>query len=105
MKGGEEEWKALKKKWNGKVIEVELDLNPKTDDVSWWLTVTQESRGELHDIRKEIGLGRPYWGLHMTIGTAGISYDESVSFGTEKIARDNMAHSKYIHRLAKKGLI
>jgi len=102
--GGENEWKLLKKRWNGKYVEVDLELEPKTDDINWWLTVTEESRKPLHDIRGEVGLGRPYWGLHMTIGSAGISYDE-VEFGKERIPRDNIAHSKYLHGLAKKGLI
>ena len=97
-------WDGLKKKWNNKVIEVELDLNPRTDDINWWFTISEASRKPLHDIRKEVGLGRPYFGLHMTIGSAGVSYDE-VEFPNEKIARDNVAHSKYLHGLAKKGLI
>jgi len=99
------DWDKLKKKWNGKVIEVELHLEPKTDDTAWWLTVVEESRKPLHDIRAEVGLGRPYWGLHMTIGNAHISYDDTFEFGAEKVARDNIAHSKYIHGLAKKGLL
>ena len=72
--------------------------------MNWWFTVVEESRKPLHDIRGEVGLGRPYWGLHMTIGSAGISYDEFEQ-GKEKISRDNVAHSKYLHELAKKGLI
>lgn len=102
--GGEKAWEKLKKRWNGKVVEVELDLLPKTDDINWWLTVVEESRKPLHDIRNEVGLGRPYWGLHMTIGIAGISYDE-VEKGSERIARDNIAHSKYLKRCAEKGII
>lgn len=102
--GGDKPWNELKKKWNGKVIEVELDLQPKTDDINWWFTVVEASRKPLHDIRQEVGLGRPYWGLHMTIGSAGISYDD-IEKGQERIARDNIAHSKYLHELAKKGLI
>lgn len=102
--GGENEWTKLKKRWQGKYVEVELNLDPRTDDINWWLTVDEVSRKPLHDIRGEVGLGRPYWGLHMTVGKAGVSYDE-VEKGTERIARDNVAHSKYIHELAKKGLI
>ena len=94
----------LKKKWNGKVIEVELDLVPKTDGTNWWFTVVEASRKPLHDIRGEVDLGRPYWGLHMTIGSAGNSYDDGEK-GQERIIRDNLAHSKYLHELAKKGLI
>ena len=102
--GGDKPWNALKKKYNNKIVEVELDLQPKTDGLNWWFTVVESSRKPLHDIRQELSLGRPYWGLHMTIGSAGISYDE-VEFGRERIARDNIAHSKYLHGLAKKGFI
>jgi hypothetical protein len=102
--GGDKPWKELKKKWNGKVIEVELDLVPKTDGTNWWFTVVEASRKPLHDIRGEVDLGRPYWGLHMTIGSAGNSYDDGEK-GQERIIRDNLAHSKYLHELAKKGLI
>jgi hypothetical protein len=98
-------WDDLKGRWSGVEIEVELHLEPKTNDISWWLTVVEESRNPLHDIRAEIGLGRPHWGLHMTIGDAQISTDDSFENGVEKATRDNIAHSKYIHELAKKGLI
>lgn len=103
--GGEDNWLKLKQKWNGKMVEIELDLNPKTDDVNWWLTVTEDSRKLLHDIRNEVDLGRPYWGLHMTVGYAGISYDDTFENGMGKVARDNIAHSKYIHSLAKNNFI
>jgi len=103
--GTEKTWEDLKKRWTGKVIEVELHLNPKTDDTNWWLTVVEESRKPLHDIRDEVGLGRPYWGLHMTIGSAENTYDDTFEFGAEKVLRNNIEHSKYIHSLAKKGLI
>jgi hypothetical protein len=98
-------WDGLKGRWSGVEIEVELYLEPKTNDISWWLTVVEESRKPLHNIRAEIGLGRPHWGLHMTLGDAQISYDDTFELGVEKVARDNIAHSKYIHELAKKGLI
>jgi len=98
------DWAKIKKKWDGKYIEVELHLEPRSDDVNWWLALTEESRKPLHDIRSELGLGRPYWGLHMTLGYANISYDEA-ELGKEKIARDNITHSKYINGLTKKGLI
>jgi hypothetical protein len=97
-------WHNIKKKWKGKELEVELELTPKTDGVNWWLTVTESSRDSLHGIRTELGLGRPFWGLHMTIGYATASYDEFEE-GVEKASRDNIAHSKYIHGLAIKGLL
>lgn len=83
-------WDAVKKKWDKKKIEVVLDINPRTDDRTWWLNIPQEERELLHGIRAELGLGRPYWGLHMSLG-----------YANEK----NIDHSIYIHNLIKMGLI
>lgn len=89
-------WDKVKKKWHNKKVEVVLDLNPKTDSnnkgstLHWWLKVPEDDRKLLHGIRAELGLGRPYWGLHMSIG-----------YANEK----NAEHSKYLHRLVEKGII
>ena len=83
-------WDQVKKKWDGIEVPVMLDVEPRTDDKHWWLPVSHEHRDLLHGIRAELGLGRPFWGLHMTIG-----------YANEK----NIEHSKYIHRLVKIGLI
>jgi len=83
-------WSDVKTKWDGKEIEITLDLNPRTDDRSWWLNIPEDCRGELQSIRNELGLGRPYFGMHMSIGYANEKYIE---------------HSKYIHTLVKKGFI
>ncbi len=83
-------WENVKKKWDGKKISVTFDLSPKTDDRMWWLTIPEDCREELHSIRKELGLGRPFYGLHMSLG-----------YANEK----NIEHSKYIHLLTKTGLI
>jgi hypothetical protein len=85
-----ERWEQCKKKWNGKTIEIILDLNPKTDDRSWWLNIPQDERDLVHKIRAEIGLGRPHFGLHMSLG-----------YANEK----NIEHSTYIHHCIKKGFI
>lgn len=90
------DWEAIKKKWHNKKIEITLDLNPKTDSnnkgstLHWWLKVPEDDRKALHDIRTELGLPRPYWGLHMSVGHAN-----------EK----NAEHSKYLHRLVQGGFI
>ena len=83
-------WENIKKKWDGKEIEVVIDLNPRTDDRTWWFNIPHDERGFLQGIREELGLGKPYWGMHMTIG-----------YANEK----NIDHSIYIHDLIKKGLI
>lgn len=83
-------WNAVKNKWDKKIIPVVLDLNPRTDDRTWWLNIPHDERGLLQGIREELGLSKPYWGLHMSIG-----------YANEK----NLFHSIYIHNLIKKKLI
>jgi hypothetical protein len=83
-------WSEVKTKWNDKEIEIVLDLNTKTDSKHWWLNVPEDCRDELQGIRNELGLGRPYFGLHMSLG-----------YANEK----NINHSDYIHTLIKKGYI
>jgi hypothetical protein len=83
-------WEEIKEKYQGKEIEVVLSVDAKTDSVDdrssghWWFNIPQEDIDELHDLRAELGLGRPYWGLHMALG-----------YANEK----NLVHSKYIHNL------
>jgi hypothetical protein len=83
-------WEDVKLKWDGKEIDIVLDLNPKTDDRIWWLNIPNEEREGLQAIRNELGLGRPYFGMHMSIG-----------YANEK----NIEQSVYIHELIKKGFI
>tara|TARA_R110000868_G_scaffold401649_2_gene677266 strand:- start:4904 stop:5446 length:543 start_codon:yes stop_codon:yes gene_type:complete len=99
-------WEEVKKKWNGKKIDVTLSVDPRTNATHWWLLVPEENREEIQAIRKEVGLERPNFGLHMTIGYARNSYDP-VEEGVNgvKAKRMNEEHSEYIHRLLKKELI
>ncbi len=83
-------WENVKKKWDGKDIEIVLNLRPFSDNLHWWLIVDHAYREELHNIRAELGLGKPYFGLHMSIG-----------YANEK----NLAHSEYINLLNEKGFI
>lgn len=80
----QQNWNAVKLKWEGKEIPVNLLLSPRTDAKHWWLNVSEEHRIELQGIRHELGLGRPYFGMHLTIG-----------YANEK----NILHSSYIHKL------
>jgi hypothetical protein len=83
-------WETCKTKWDGHDLPIVLDLNPRTDDRSWWLNVPNDERVLLQEIRTELGLGRPYFGMHMSIGYAN---------------ERNIDHSKYIHNLVKEGFI
>lgn len=85
-----EKWNEVKEKWNGVKVPITLSVSARTDGNHWWLNIPDEDRKDLHGIRAELGLGRPFFGLHMTIGYANEKYLE---------------HSKYIHRLLKTGLI
>lgn len=83
-------WDGVKEKWDGKEIPILLNLNVRTDGKTWWLNVDQEYRGLLQGIRDELGLGRPYYGMHLSLG-----------YANEK----NIQHSEYIHHLLKTKFI
>lgn len=84
------DWEAVKLKWDNKIIPVVINLNPRTDDRTWWFNIPHDERTLLQSIRSELGLGKPFWGMHMSIG-----------YANEK----NIDHSIYIHNLVKQGLI
>lgn len=86
-------WDNLKRKYNNTEIEVSISVDPRTDSNNdnstghWWLPVPEETVKQLQDIRSEIGLRKPFYSFHMSIGLAN-----------EK----NIEQSKYIHRLITK---
>lgn len=98
-------WEEVKKKWDGKEVEVSLSVDVRSDGVNWWLVVPEENRKELHEIRAELGLGRPYFGLHMTFGIAMDSKEGDYENNVTRAIRKNVEHSKYIVDLLTKGLI
>lgn len=83
-------WEYVKKKWDGRKINIVIDLDPRTDGRTWWFNIPHEERELLQSIRYELGLGRPFFGMHMSIG-----------YANEK----NIDHSEYLHELIKKGYI
>ena len=85
IKGGNEAWEEVKKRWDGKEIDVSLNLDVRTNAEYWWLRASSNSFDE---VRTELGLGEPYFSYHTTIG-----------FPNER----NIEHSNYIHGLIKKG--
>lgn len=98
-------WEEVKKKWQGKEVEVILSVDPRSDELNWWLNVVEEHRKGLHDIRAELGLGRPHWGLHMTVGTAlnmrGNPSYKGINAGRAMVM--NEEHSRYIVNLLRNG--
>ena len=104
-------WELIKKKWNGKQIEIIIDLQPKTDssepnsDYHWWFNIPYENRDELQSIREELGLGKPFFGLHMTIGRAVDFTNDEFEPGVMKAKEMCVEHSIYLHTLYKDGFL
>lgn len=110
-------WEEIKKKWNGKELDVYLNVDPFVgiknrgdNTLNWWLTVPNEHREELYSIRKELGLKeKPYFGFHMTIGRVFDSYpDFSEDYEYPKQYTTSCIglyteQSEYIINAAKKG--
>lgn len=108
-KGSEKErilmWEQLKKKYHGMKIQVTLSTDTRTDGNHWWLVMPEEERVFLHGIRNEVGLGRPFYGIHMSLGYAvNGRMDDNFEGNGIRAGRMNLDHSMYIHDLIKKGL-
>lgn len=84
-------WDITKQKWHGKTIPIVIDLDPRTNGTHWWFNIPHEERDLLQSIRNELGLGKPFFGIHMSIGYARPGTMEE--------------HSEYLHNLIKKGYI
>lgn len=82
-----DKWDEVKEKYNGTEVTLTLDVDVRTDSKHWWLIVEHESRKPLLDIRSQLGLDKPYFGMHLTIGYANSKNEE---------------HSKYVHGLITK---
>jgi hypothetical protein len=80
-------WNKVKDKWNNKSITIYLNPDVRSNTEHWWLNIPEEKRTQLYNIRKELGLDKPYYGLHMSIGYANSR---------------NIEHSKYITRIVTK---
>ncbi len=79
-------YNLAKQLYDGKIINLEYAIDPRTDSFHWWVGVKSE---DAENIRFTAGLEpRPYWGFHLTVGRADGALRE--------------AHSTYIHGLIKK---
>ena len=64
------EWIASQ--YEGKRVEIEYGVDPRTDGYRWWLRAKSD---EVIEIRKKAGLDpKPYFGLHITIGNTHERY-------------------------------
>jgi len=98
-------WNQLKKKYHHTKIQVTLSTDVRSDGNHWWLVMPEEDRTELHKIRSEVGLGRPFYGLHMSIGYAVDGRtNEDIEDHAPKAGRMDLTTSKMVHELLKKGL-
>tara|TARA_B100000963_G_C22631433_1_gene675125 strand:- start:1745 stop:2335 length:591 start_codon:yes stop_codon:yes gene_type:complete len=100
-----ENWESVKKRWHSKSVDVVLNVEPKTDSSSekestithnWWLNVPQEHRVDIQKIRDELGLGLPFFSLHMTIGRAE-NFKKYSTDNSMKAKEMNVEQSIYIH--------
>ena len=79
-------WNNLKEKYNTEDVKIILDVDVRGDGRHWWLNLNNETKEYLQKIRSEIGLNKPYFGMHMSIG-----------YANDK----NLNHSNYILRTIK----
>ena len=63
-------WKETKKIWDNAEVDICLDPDVRTNGQHWWFNVPEVDRKVLQYVRKKLGLGRPYFGMHMTLGVA-----------------------------------
>lgn len=106
-------WEKVAKKWNGKTIKIVLDIRPHaigrgkhSPSGHWWLIVPHDERGDLQSIRAELGMGKPHFGMHMTIGSVvDKKSDVKNDAGGTNAKKMNVAHSEYILKLIDKGFI
>jgi len=108
MGDGLKNWNKVKKEWDGKEVEITLLVKPFTvsikDDrdkgmMEWWLIIPNEERQSIHYLRSLVGLGRPNFGLHMTIGQGFDFKQPNDNTNTQRAKEMNYEQSKYIRKL------
>ncbi len=58
-------WEETKKKWDNKIIEIYYNIDIRSNSKHWWLKAYSK---EGMQIRKELGLNKPFYAPHITIG-------------------------------------
>lgn len=98
------QWESVKKKWNGKQVGVQIGTDVRTDAEFWWLNLAPNET--LTSIRTELGLGDPYFKLHLTVGSAvNFRSNSPNENGSIKALEMHEEQSKYIHSLIKSGFV
>lgn len=96
-------WEETKDRWEGMEVDLELDLDARTNGEFWWLKVLPNET--LDRVRAELSLGEPYFSYHMTIGYPVNCKSELASEKAIRAMEMNEEQSHYIHDLLKAGLI
>lgn len=112
-------WNKVKEKWNHKEVEITLNVDPvetirrdkkRSEDLNhWWLVIPEEDRVNIHNLRAELGLSRPFFGLHLTLGRCEDTFtsiddiDSQDKMTAQKAKKMNVEHSKYIVKLIQNG--
>ena len=89
-------WARVKNKWDKRPIPVFLDIEPRSDGKHWWLRVSHDERELMNNIRAELGLGKPYWGLHMSLGYANEIHEEHSNYLHEFLTADSSIEANKI---------
>ena len=78
-------YKESKRLYDGIIVDIDYSLDIRTDGKYWWFKAWSNDGVA---IRQSCGLGKGFWGSHITVGRAeGREYEQ--------------AHSQYIHSLIK----
>lgn len=59
-------WEKVKKKYDGKYVDITYDPDVRGNHEYWWLRAECKTGDK---IRKELGLGKPFFPYHITIGS------------------------------------
>ncbi len=106
-------WEEVKKKYHKTKVTIVLDVRPhavgrskESPSGHWWLIVPHSERNDLQAIRNELGLSRPRFGMHMTIGSVvDKRSDVKNDAGATNAKLMNQEQSEYIIDLIDKGFI
>lgn len=81
-------WDAVKADWDKTEVSLRLNVDVRTNAEFWWMNVLPNDT--LNALRTDLGLGKPHYPFHLTLGYPNIKHEE---------------HSHYILKLIRMGLV
>lgn len=93
------QWNAVREKWNEKIVSVTLNVDIRTNAEFWWLNVLPNE--VLREVRANLGLGDPFFPLHLTVGYPSGQKE----YRGKSETHIDLQHSQYIHGLLSRGMI